>query len=208
MVQDKQVLRFAKKNSHNPFPTTIGRAVRFEIPTIEPEEPTSLYYWDIPACTQERKTMHIQLLCGRESSDDPCVRIPVQSWGELSWGRTRELFFQGSNYSRSALEQTMKTLNIEPERRVRARNGDVILTQMCAPVGFGQWCSHYNSSGLHFIENVLVIRQTPSFNVQKSLFCIQIAFTPPREGQGIVFFFNWLAPTENVQHSVGPFLSP
>lgn len=191
--------------SHSPYPTTVGRAVRLEIPIIEPESPISLYYWDTPACTQERKTRHILLLCGWESSNGPCVRIPVQSWGELSWGRTRELFFQDSDYSKSDLETMMQTLNIEPERRVRDRNGDVILAQMYTPVGFDRW-PNYPSIGIHFIENEFVIRQTPAFRITEPLFVINIAFPPPRQAQGIIFFFKRLAPTENAQHSVGPIL--
>ncbi|KAH9205461.1 heterokaryon incompatibility protein-domain-containing protein [Leptodontidium sp. 2 PMI_412] len=190
--------------SHNPYPTTVGRAVRLEIPIIVPESSTSLYFWDIPMLTQERKTRHILLLCGWEFSKGPCVRIPVQSWGELSWGRTRDLFFQDSECSRADLEPMMQTLNIEPERRVRARNGDVILAQIYAPVGFGRWPNYF--TGIHFIENEFVIRQTPAFRITEPLFLINIVFPPPRQEQGIIFFFKRLAPTENAQLSVGPIL--
>ncbi|KAH7389132.1 heterokaryon incompatibility protein-domain-containing protein [Cadophora sp. MPI-SDFR-AT-0126] len=196
---------YGLSSSHNAYPTNVGRAVRLEIPVIEPENPTSFYYWDKPACTQERKAKHILLLCGTESSSGPCVRIPVQSWGELSWGRTHELFFQDSNYSRSELETMMQTLNIEPERRVKAKNGDIILAQMYAPVGFDRW-PNYPSIGIHFIENEFVVRQTPAFDITQPLFIINITFPPPRQAQGITFFFNRLVPTEIAQHPVGPIL--
>jgi hypothetical protein len=98
----------------------------------------------------------------------------------------------------------MQTLNIEPERRVRARNGDVILAQINAPIGFDLVLNYV--TGIHFIANEWIIRQTPAFRGTEPLFDIKIVFPPPRQEQGIIFFFKRLAPTENAQLSVGPIL--
>jgi hypothetical protein len=110
------------------IPLAIDRGVRLELPLL-PQTFDSIYHWNQPEITQIRNAKFAVLFCSHEKERYWYVKLPLQPWGFLMYGRTREILFDGSITTQQdvALLGLGSMLSIAPERRIDLGQGDIII---------------------------------------------------------------------------------
>jgi hypothetical protein len=193
--------RFYRDNAmSHAYPVTVGKAIRLQIPVNLLGTSKSLYHRKQPATLQVRHMKHMLVMCGLESSQGPALHIPIQQWGDASWGRTRELFLYETPLRRPELFSMMETLYIEPERKVPLESGDIVIKETRYPKGYRSRMK-YCSPGVHDISFENVIRQMSWDPDMKALFTMFFQFT--KLERGLAVCIDRLSPTEGAPRSSG-----
>lgn len=175
------------------FPIIIGKGIRVELPWSNPiihgYYARSIYHWNRLQITQSRNYKILYLFCNRGDNIRTLVGLPLQGWGDVTWGRTRELI-EVKNMDVMAVANLLTgPIHIEPQLRMPLQRNDVVFRHIPPPHG---WKLTYhdppNSPGQFFVEEqILRIDGDHSGSLMVANFSNNINGPPPHRGFGITF---------------------
>jgi hypothetical protein len=170
------------------YPVRIGQSIQIELPYYVTRHRRSVYHWAEPRLVQCRFLIHALLLCGLEASDGPTVWMPLQPSARGFCGRTEQFVVSDTPVLKADyLSMTRMTLRAEPETKVVAQHGDLILGMLNFQIYpddicCRRWRTHATPEGVLYVQGDGLIRQVRECNGR--LFALMFDFGPER-GVGI-----------------------
>ena len=142
-------------------PTQLGKGIRVELP--ETRRGHSVYHRGQGRIAQVIAAASVFLLCGSDNDDIPSIILHLYGWGDLCWGRTRELTVGTARAVQyyEDLRNSSSCYYIEPEHPLRLEADDFVVRREV--FSFSQWDSFNSTSditGVQFIPHERIFRPT------------------------------------------------